>query len=293
MSKNQRRADGKPRLTGTLRIGALAFSFLILGYQIALFVHSAAVERILSIAARPDTVYIYSPPPTGAPAKDTIPKTVKRQGNKDKRIEKIVRKTESVREPECFAFNPNTVSVEDLIRLGFSEKQAKSIDNYRVRGGKFLRPEDFAKSYAVSERTFERLKAFIDIPLLDINEADSAAFDGLPGIGPYFAAKIVGLRKGLGGFSCKEQLLDIWNFDEDKYKGLEDLIKVENPHYLDLWAADIEELKRHPYIRSYSKARGIVFYRKNNPKENWTVERLKEAGIIDENTALKLSKCVK
>lgn len=293
LSKNQRDAEEKPRLTGTLRIAALALSFLILGYQTALFVHSAAVERILSIKARPDTVYIHSTPKTPLPYQGGAVKTLKRPGNEDKRIERIVRQAASKREPESFTFNPNTVSIEDMMRLGLSEKQAKSIDNYRNKGGKFLRAEDFAKSYAVSEKVFERLKTFIDIPLLDINTADSAAFDALPGIGPYFASKMVSLRRDLGGYSCKEQLTDIWNFGEDRYRGLEDLIKVENPHYLDLWTADIEELKKHPYIRNYSKARGIVFYRKNNPAEDWTVEKLEKAGIIDKETALKLLKCIK
>lgn len=298
LPKNPRSADGKQRLTGTLRIGAIAFSFLILGYQIALFIHSTAAERLLSITAHPDTVYVYrhaeiAPAPKAQCGKSGTSGRVKPVSNKDKRIEEIVGKAKAVQEPETFIFNPNNASIEELMRLGFTEKQAQSIENYRAKGGKFRRPEDFDKSYAVNEKMFERLKSFIDIPLLDINEADSAAFDALPGIGPYFAAKMVSFRKELGGYSCKEQLMDIWNFDEEKYKALEDLIRVGNPHYFDLWGSDIEELKKHPYIRNYSKARSIVFYIKNNPEENWSVEGLQKAGIIDENTAKKLLKCIK
>ena len=36
---------------------------------------------------------------------------------------------------ESFAFDPNTVSVADLQRLGLSERQAESIENYRSKGG--------------------------------------------------------------------------------------------------------------------------------------------------------------
>lgn len=95
---------------------------------------------------------------------------------------------------ENFRFNPNVVSVNDLRRLGFSLKQAESIDNYRKKGGRFRRKEDFAKSYVVADSVYRRLEKYIDIPLLDINRADSAEFDALPGIGGYFAAKVVGVQ---------------------------------------------------------------------------------------------------
>ena len=84
------------------------------------------------------------------------------------------------RNVESFPFDPNTVSVEDLCRLGFSLKQAPSIDNYRRKGGRFRRKSDFAKSYVVSDSIYRRLEPYVDIPLVDLNEADSAAFDALP-----------------------------------------------------------------------------------------------------------------
>ena len=57
-----------------------------------------------------------------------------------------VREKAARRPVETFRFNPNTVSLDDLMRLGFSEKQAQSIINYREKGGRFRRPADFAKS---------------------------------------------------------------------------------------------------------------------------------------------------
>ena len=52
-------------------IGAIALLFLIIGYETALFVHKAAVERIVSLQEKPDTVYVVvkegtSPEMTGA-----------------------------------------------------------------------------------------------------------------------------------------------------------------------------------------------------------------------------------
>jgi len=221
--------------SATFKVGAIALAFLIIGYQAALFVHKAAVLRIESLRDKPDTVYIYVSPDD--PAAMIAPKAKSRpQGATEEtftEIRKYAEHSPAVQEVrdrsrtyECFPFDPNTVSFDDLQRLGFSRKQAQSIDNYRKKGGRFRRPEDFAKSFVVADSVYERLAPWIEIPLLDINAADSAAFDSLPGIGPYFAAKMVEHRRLIGGYSSKEQLLDIYNFDREKLDGLSDLITV-------------------------------------------------------------------
>lgn len=196
------------------------------------------------------------------------------------------------RKRESFRFDPNTVSVEDLQRLGFSEKQAQSIDNYRQKGGEFRRKEDFAKSYVVADSVYKRLERFIDIPRLDINKADSAAFDALPGIGPYFAAKMVSYREELGGYSSTEQLLEIYNFSEERYERLKDLIVCSTPpRPLRLWTLPEDSLRLHPHIRYRSVAHGIALYRENNPRESWTLEGLLNAGVIDSLTYYRLRLC--
>lgn len=192
---------------------------------------------------------------------------------------------------ENFRFNPNVVSVNDLRRLGFSLKQAESIDNYRKKGGRFRRKEDFAKSYVVADSVYRRLEKYIDIPLLDINRADSAAFDALPGIGGYFAAKMVEYRSRLGGYSCKEQLMEIYHLDSEKYSRFSDLITVGESRPFRLWTMPADSLKLHPYIRNWKTANAIVLYRDNNPRELWTVEGLRNAGILDDAAAARLSRC--
>ena len=192
---------------------------------------------------------------------------------------------------ENFRFNPNVVSVNDLRRLGFSLKQAESIDNYRKKGGRFRRKEDFAKSYVVADSVYRRLEKYIDIPLLDINRADSAEFDALPGIGGYFAAKMVEYRSRLGGYSCKEQLMEIYHLDNEKYSRFCDLITVGESRPFRLWTMPADSLKLHPYIRNWKTANAIVLYRNNNPRELWTVEGLRNAGILDDAAAVRLSRC--
>ena len=199
---------------------------------------------------------------------------------------------QATRRVESFRFNPNTGSVEDLQRLGFSEKQAQAIDNYRAAGGQFRRKADFAKSFVVADSVYRRLERYIDIPRLDLNRADSAALDALPGIGPWFAQKILEYRDELGGYSFSEQLLDIYHFDREKYDGLSDLVFCSPPAPFALWTLPADSLRRHPYIRSAQAARSIVLFRDNTPRDGWSVEALAAAGILRPEDASRLARCV-
>ena len=185
------------------------------------------------------------------------------------------------RKVESFAFNPNTVSVEDLQRLGFSQRQAESIEHYRQKGGRFYRAEDFARSYVVSDSVFARLKSFIRIPKLDINSADSAAFDALPGIGPYYAAQMVKYRERLGGYNCTEQLMELYRFDDERFMKIADLIVCLSPHRFDLWNADEASLAAHPAIRRRDTARAIMLYKESTSPAERSIEGLRRSGILD------------
>lgn len=253
----------------------------------------------------PDTVYVYlAPPKDGAiapesaagpeaePAENSAPKVAKIE-RKEAEHSPVVQKMRGTgRKVESFRFNPNEASLEELQRLGFSEKQAQSIINYRLKGGRFHRASDFAKSYVVADSVFERLEPFIDIPKLDINTADSAAFDALPGIGPWFAAKMVEYRSSLGGYGSTRQLMDIYRFDEERYEGIEDLIYCGNPATLPLWTMDEQALGKHPAIRNSRTARSIVLWRSTMPREKWTLDELLAAGVVDEGQYTKLSRCL-
>ncbi len=293
-------------LSASLASGAIALVFLIIGYEVALFVHRAAVTRLEANRDSPDTVYVVDPDIARkvlgeASADDGVPSETPDAAVEGKRPFAVRRKSQhsvqaksfldkvSPRKVESFRFNPNTVSVEDLQRLGFSEKQAASIDHYRQKGGRFRRKADFAKSYVVSDSVYKRLEPYIDIPRLDINKADSAAFTTLPGIGKFFAVKMVEHREELHGYSSVEQLLDIWHFDEEKLSGIRDLIKCSAPEPYPLWSLPEAELRKHPYIKE--SAHGIVLYRDNQPRELWSLEGLHRAGVISDGQFRQLSLC--
>ena len=105
--------------------------------------------------------------------------------------------------------------------------------------------------------------------------------------------KYVSYRKELGGYSYKEQLMEIWKFDQEKYDALADLITLnpENLRQYPLWTLPADSLRKHPYIRNYEPARAIVLFRDNNPPENYTIQALEQAGIINHETASRLSRC--
>lgn len=294
---------GNKRPSESFILGVVALVFLVIGYQVAMFVYRASVTKITANRDEPDTVFVYQ--------RDSILAVAAQEGYEDMPLvspdEPIVitskskhsRRAEAIRsnvprkKVESFRFNPNTISENDLCRLGFSQKQARSIVNYRNKGGRFRRKSDFSKSFVVADSVYKRLEPFIDIPLVDLNLADSAALDALPGIGGWFANKIIEHRRSLKGYSYKEQLMDIWNFDQEKYDALSDLVVVSEEYMTPypIWSFPVDSLRKHPYIGNYETARAIVLYRENAPSSQWTIESLSQAGIIKNEIASKLSRC--
>ena len=285
--KNRKKGSSLP---ASFTAGAIALVFLIIGYQVAIFVHHAASLKLAANRDKPDTVYVIDSALATRLLSD-MPDQVGHDGGvvirKNSSHSHVAQKAVG-RRVETFRFNPNTVSIEDLQRLGFSEKQAQTIDNYRQKGGRFRRPGDFAKSYVVADSVYSRLEPYIDIPKLDINKADSTALLELPGIGPWFAGRIVSYRKALGGYSTTEQLMEIKNMDQERYQGIIDLITISQPQPYPLWSLSEEDLASHPYI-SKPEAHSIVLYRKHHAPEECTLEGLKKAGAISDDHARKLS----
>ena len=302
MGQKEKKAEGT---SATFKVGAVALVFLIIGYPVSLFVFKASTAAIAAHHDRPDTVYVVDPEVArlvmaeeGLLAEPSVERIAVPDGKAvsqvrssphSKTAERIADKY-SERKYESFRFDPNKVSISDLQRLGFSGKQAAAIDNYRKKGGRFRRKEDFARSFVVADSVFKRLEPFIDIPVLDINAADSTEFDTLPGIGPFFAARMVEYRTELGGYSYPEQLMDIWKFDKERFDALKDLIEAGPSEPFRLWSLPEDSLKLHPYIRSYA-AHGIVLFRDNTPESEWTVENLVKAGILKKEEGDRLARC--
>lgn len=63
-------------------------------------------------------------------------------------------------------------------------------------------------------------------PLVDLNTADEAALDELPGVGPATATAIVAHRQEVGGFGSVDELLDVRGIGEAKLEQLRPLVTV-------------------------------------------------------------------
>lgn len=93
---------------------------------------------------------------------------------------------------------------------------------------------------------------------VDINTADTAMLKQIPGIGSYYAMRIVELRKRRQMFSSTEELLAIRDFPET---ALEYMTASQNfpPIFVNLWSQ--KELSAHPLL-NYTQARDIISLRR-------------------------------
>lgn len=93
---------------------------------------------------------------------------------------------------------------------------------------------------------------------VSINEADTTLLKRIPGIGSYFARRIVTYRQRLGGFYDTAQLLEIKNFPAASLSYMEvDASKITR---LNVNQLTLHQLKAHPYI-NYLQAQAIIDYR--------------------------------
>jgi competence protein ComEA len=61
---------------------------------------------------------------------------------------------------------------------------------------------------------------------VNINTADAATLQRLPGIGEGLARRIIAYRQEVGGFKSPEQMLDVRGIGEEEFAALQGLIRV-------------------------------------------------------------------
>lgn len=291
------------RLNSAAASGVVALIFLILGFQAALFMGNVfksnkqekftcvKIENTETTQSIDSTAQI-NLDHTNTNLIDKVANKVisdefhnKKTDYGDSRVviaEKYIKK-----DIKLFNFNPNTISLNELQLLGFSEKQALVIVNYRDKGGKFTNKRDFAKMYVVDSSTYFKLEPYIQIPKININRADSAELTLLNGIGPYYANKIIEYRNRLKGFNTIKQLLEIDGIDSSRLEQFKDQLDTLYCSQFNIWSATEKELAEHPYIGNYA-AKGILRYKNLTDSILWNIDDLVSTGILKENSANKL-----
>ena len=136
-----------------------------------------------------------------------------------------------------------------------------------------------AEEQLIEERTRNFLKAQ-EPKLIEVNAADTTAFKSLPGIGSYFASRIIKFRELLGGYYQKEQLLEVYGMDSSRYKKFHKYIRVDTSLIRKININDVEfkELLRHPYL-NYTMVKAIFKY-KNKVATLASIRELRDKNII-------------
>lgn len=209
---------------------------------------------------------------------------------------KVEKKAEDNKEAsvdiERFRFNPNSVSHDDLIRLGLSDRQAQIFMNYRNSGAKFKEPADIGKVYGLDSSLVRELIPWITIdlpennhhtgpvadsycsladmavpfeehPCLDLNKCSSSDLEKLSGIGPVLSGRIIKYRDLLGGFVSTKQLSEVYGIDSATLISIQTRVTVsdENVTRFFLDSCTFAQMARHPYFGS-GVAGAIIKYRK-------------------------------
>lgn len=179
-----------------------------------------------------------------------------------------------------FNFDPNTLSIDGWKNLGIKEKTAIGIHKYISKGGKFKNADDIKKIWGISPQKAEQLLPFIKInsskqeilyypkiekkliSKIDINKADSTAFESLPGIGPKLSQRIINFRQKLGGFYKIDQISETFGLADSTFQKIIPFLEISKIELkkIDVNEATIEDLKSHPYIR-YQIGNAIIKYR--------------------------------
>lgn len=190
------------------------------------------------------------------------------------------------------AFDPNTADSTLLLSLGLQPWQVRSIYRYRAKGGIYRQPSDFARLYGLTVKQYKELLPYIHISdeykpaaevygrtdavrsgrdtlrypvklqpgqYVTLDDADTASLRKVPGIGRYYASRIVRYRNDLGGYVSVAQLSEIEGIPEAALSYFR--LTGGAVRKLNLNRLTLNELKHHPYINFY-QARRIIDYRR-------------------------------
>ncbi|SEV98688.1 ComEA family DNA-binding protein [Chitinophaga arvensicola] len=168
-------------------------------------------------------------------------------------------------------------------RGDFAERQSWRGRAYgdHQRGGRY-EADSFQKNHYFRDSSFARYRKKAQPVAIDINAADSAGWQSLPGIGPGFARRIMAFRDRLGGFYAVEQVAECYGLPDSVFQKIQPFLQIGNSSLkkLDLNSSDEKSLADHPYIR-YKLARLIVQYRSSHAGFK-AVQDLRQLPLVDE-----------
>ena len=210
--------------------------------------------------------------------------------------------------PLYFSLNINEADLQSLDILSVPDFLARRWVKYLENGGSFKRVVDVKKLYGMSEPLYDNISKYLYLkkaeeiqrkPFLkenrvfrcktiDINEADSAQWESLYGIGPYLAKRIITFRESLCGFVSVEQVKETYGLRDSVFQSIKTCLTIEKilKPCISINYTNQESLSKHPYVR-YKLARAICLYRENNGLFKH-IEDLKKLPNVNDSIYIKL-----
>lgn len=191
------------------------------------------------------------------------------------------------RNDSLFNFNPNSVSEYELESLGLSSGQAKTLINFKEKGGKFYKKEDLKKIYSISDELYNKLEPYIsierdenEISIIELNSATKEQLKKIRGIGEKTAERLIVYRTQLGGYSNLNQLDDVYGLDSTikNNKTTYFIINTEVLSKIRINNVTFKELLYHPYC-DYNTTKKIINYREMHG-DFISIEQILENNLI-------------
>ncbi len=189
-----------------------------------------------------------------------------------------------------FGFDPNMISYDSMLLLGFSKFGVKNLVNFRNKGGKIKDIQKLKTIYGMDTTLvnsladlityqsvqqkpfaeFDKSKPFLPFPekvqeVVELNQADSIQLEAIKGIGPFTVKKILQYRKKLGGYLYKEQLTELNIIKDSLYQLVAPYLTADPAliQKININTADYKTFMTHPYFVSET-INAILKYRKQH-----------------------------
>jgi DNA uptake protein ComE-like DNA-binding protein len=179
---------------------------------------------------------------------------------------------------------------------GLPVRMIRTIGRYQENGGRFRRPEDLLRIYGMDPVHFQKILPFVKISkddsferrhysnvheypkknsfsrtpptAIDINLADSTAWESLPGIGPVLASRIIRFRDKLGGFVSVDQVSEVFGLPDSTFQRIEPRLRAEAPGVVVpilVNQASADQMANHPYISRKLSALLVAYRKQHGP----------------------------